>query len=262
MTINAINTRTQAFYTQSTPDGSKISNDAPAEAQIIPFSNASRAAPRTPEEIRLRFLYDRNGPNVTELMTKIWRALVNPNLNGNDLKVYLAGLGEGDGFAWSNDRVGKLLNMSGKTVQRSWSVLDAHGFSAPHRRQRQTTERSFPMSKITVVALEIEEQLRRTPSVRKPKQGRTDLSVQDVVCDNIDTQTLERTKTAFRTDKSVRQPQSLPQSRRSERQERNGNDLSSSRGEKSELQTQIDALSRQLAELGNRVARSGSEGVL
>jgi hypothetical protein len=150
--------------------------------------------------------------------------------------------------------------MSGKTVQRSWAALEANGFTVPHYRKRQTAERVFPMPEIAVVALEIEKKLRRTPSVRKTNQGRTNLSDQDVVCGNSATQTLERTNLALRTDRSVRQPQSfLPQSRSEDQERIVSNYGSYNRGEKTELETQIDAVARSLDDL-RKIARSARKG--
>ena len=128
---------------------------------------------RTAEEIRLQFLSDHAGDGASEFYRMLWRALVNPNLSSTDKVIYAFALAERKNFEWSNDRMGKLANVSALTVQRSFANLETHGFViSRYRGTGKTAHRDFPMPEIVAVAREVEKKLRRKPA-KKPAQGQS-----------------------------------------------------------------------------------------
>ncbi len=126
---------------------------------------------RTAEEIRLQFLNDHAGDGSKQFFQMLWRALVNPNLSSTDKVIYTLALAERKNFEWSNDRMGKLANVSEVTVKRSFANLETHGFVVSrYRGTGSTAHRDFPMPEIVAVAREVEKKLRRKPA-KKPAQG-------------------------------------------------------------------------------------------
>ena len=102
----------------------------------------------------------------------LWRALVNPNLSSTDKVIYTLALAERKNFEWSNDRMGKLANVSEVTVKRSFANLKTRGFVVSrYRGTGSTAHRDFPMPEIVAVAREVEGKHRPASQQKKPAQG-------------------------------------------------------------------------------------------
>ncbi|MFZ1106964.1 MAG: hypothetical protein WAN43_01270 [Rhodomicrobium sp.] len=151
--------------------------------KISPDEDASRAHDvyRTAEEIREQFLNDHtNFAGASENRKKTARVIANPNLSDAAKVQYIAAnIISEKGFAWSNDRLGKLLNKGPQAIQRGWRELEKNDFVITTRRKQNTATRAFPVpDAITTLAKEIEKELRRKPKGRG-QGSHEDLPVDD-----------------------------------------------------------------------------------